>query len=40
VRPATVGQAGRIPGITPADLGILMVLLRRLQNEDSQPLGV
>ena len=40
VRPATVGQAGRIPGITPADLGILMVLLRRLRNEDSQPLGV
>ncbi|MCC6729359.1 MAG: tRNA uridine-5-carboxymethylaminomethyl(34) synthesis enzyme MnmG [Chthonomonadales bacterium] len=29
VRPRSVGQAGRIPGITPADLQTLMVLLER-----------
>lgn len=36
VRPATIGQAGRIPGITPADLGILMVLLRRHREREAQ----
>ena len=29
IRPATFGQAGRIPGITPADLGILGVWLEK-----------
>ncbi|MHB0912769.1 MAG: tRNA uridine-5-carboxymethylaminomethyl(34) synthesis enzyme MnmG [Armatimonadota bacterium] len=29
VRPATVAQASRIPGITPADISILMVALER-----------
>ena len=29
IRPATFGQAGRISGITPADLGILEIWLRR-----------
>jgi tRNA uridine 5-carboxymethylaminomethyl modification enzyme len=27
IRPATLGQAGRIPGITPADIAILMIWL-------------
>ncbi len=36
VRPATVGQAGRIPGITPADIGILMVLLRRRGEQEAE----
>jgi tRNA uridine 5-carboxymethylaminomethyl modification enzyme len=29
IRPASIGQASRIPGITPADLQVLMVLLER-----------
>jgi len=29
VRPSTLGQAARIPGVTPAAIGILAVLLRR-----------
>ena len=33
IRPATLGQAGRIPGITPADLGMLLVWLEKLGRE-------
>lgn len=29
VRPTSVGQAGRIPGVTPADISIVMVVLER-----------
>jgi tRNA uridine 5-carboxymethylaminomethyl modification enzyme len=29
VRPATVGQAGRIPGVTPAAVSILLVHLKK-----------
>lgn len=29
VRPATIGQAARIPGITPADVALLLVWLRK-----------
>lgn len=29
IRPTTFGQAGRIPGITPADLGILAIWLEK-----------
>ncbi|HWO93975.1 MAG TPA: tRNA uridine-5-carboxymethylaminomethyl(34) synthesis enzyme MnmG [Dehalococcoidia bacterium] len=28
-RPATVGQAGRLPGVTPADIAVLLVQLER-----------
>jgi tRNA uridine 5-carboxymethylaminomethyl modification enzyme len=35
IRPATLGQASRIPGVTPADISILMVLLGRLRREAS-----
>jgi tRNA uridine 5-carboxymethylaminomethyl modification enzyme len=30
VKPASIGQASRIPGLTPADISILMVALNRL----------
>jgi tRNA uridine 5-carboxymethylaminomethyl modification enzyme len=33
VRPETVGQAGRIAGITPADIGVLLVYLRRSEGK-------
>jgi tRNA uridine 5-carboxymethylaminomethyl modification enzyme len=33
IRPATLGQAARIPGITPADIAILMVCLEKWERE-------
>lgn len=33
IRPATLGQAGRIPGITPADVAMLAVWLEKLERE-------
>ncbi len=35
VQPTSVGQASRIPGLTPADISILMVVLERLRRETS-----
>jgi tRNA uridine 5-carboxymethylaminomethyl modification enzyme len=31
VRPVTLGQAGRIPGITPAALSLLMIAIEKLR---------
>jgi tRNA uridine 5-carboxymethylaminomethyl modification enzyme len=41
VRPATLGQAGRIPGITPADIAILAVWLEKWERtgRDLSPKG-
>jgi tRNA uridine 5-carboxymethylaminomethyl modification enzyme len=36
IRPATVGQASRISGVSPADIGILMVWLKRSAVEKSE----
>ncbi len=33
IRPRTLGQAGRIPGITPADVAMLVVWLEKLERE-------
>jgi tRNA uridine 5-carboxymethylaminomethyl modification enzyme len=33
IRPATLGQASRIPGITPADVAILHVWLEKSARE-------
>lgn len=35
IRPTTLGQAGRIPGITPADLAMLLVWLEKLGREET-----
>jgi tRNA uridine 5-carboxymethylaminomethyl modification enzyme len=35
IRPATLGQAGRIPGITPADVAMLAVWLEKLERGSS-----
>jgi len=29
IRPATLGQAARISGVSPSDIGVLMVWLKR-----------
>jgi len=34
IRPLTIGQAGRIPGITPADVGMLAVWLEKLERSE------
>jgi tRNA uridine 5-carboxymethylaminomethyl modification enzyme len=39
IRPATLGQAGRISGVNPADLSILMVALARRNRASSEPEG-
>jgi tRNA uridine 5-carboxymethylaminomethyl modification enzyme len=36
IRPATVGQAGRIPGITPADMAMLVIWLEKLEREQRE----
>jgi tRNA uridine 5-carboxymethylaminomethyl modification enzyme len=33
VRPTSLGQAARIPGVTPADAGVLLVHLERRRRE-------
>ncbi|MGH7950846.1 MAG: tRNA uridine-5-carboxymethylaminomethyl modification enzyme MnmG/GidA, partial [Limisphaerales bacterium] len=39
IRPATIGQAGRISGVSPADISILMVWLKRSANNGQKKLG-
>ena len=37
VRPQSLGQAARIPGVTPSDIGVLMVHLERLRRSAQIP---
>ena len=36
IRPASVGQAARIAGITPADISVLMVWIKRMSREKNE----
>ena len=36
IRPETIGQAGRISGVSPADISILLVTLKRWGNDQNQ----
>ena len=33
IRPETLGQAGRIPGVTPAAISLLMIYLKKHQHQ-------
>ncbi|MFR2948029.1 MAG: hypothetical protein ACLTNK_01600 [Akkermansia muciniphila] len=35
IRPATIGQASRIPGITPADIALLLVHLQKRSRQQT-----
>ena len=39
VEPRTIGQAARIPGVTPAAVALLVVFLKRLSNDASRIFG-
>lgn len=39
VEPLTIGQAARIPGVTPAAVALVVVFLKRLPNDASRILG-
>ena len=40
IRPTSLGQASRIPGVTPADLSILLIFLRRFRPPTPAEAGV
>ena len=39
-KPATVGQAARIPGITPAAISLLMVYLKKSRKQDEKKMQI
>ncbi len=36
IRPANLGQASRIPGVTPADIACLAIVLEKMRRQDAQ----
>jgi tRNA uridine 5-carboxymethylaminomethyl modification enzyme len=36
LRPASIGEAGRISGVSPADIGVLLVHIERLGREKNE----
>ena len=40
VRPATIGQASRIAGVTPAAISLLIVAIEKFKRQGQQPAGV
>ncbi|MEK6533553.1 MAG: hypothetical protein AABZ52_06645, partial [Nitrospirota bacterium] len=40
VRPATIGQASRIAGVTPAAISLLIVAIEKFKRQGQQPAEV
>jgi tRNA uridine 5-carboxymethylaminomethyl modification enzyme len=40
IRPATIGQAARISGVTPSDISILMIWLKRYGQSETAANGI
>jgi len=39
IRPVSVGQAGRISGVSPADINVILIYLEQRKREGGRPLG-
>ena len=39
LRPVSVGQASRLPGVTPADISVLLVVLESLKSKQKSPIS-